>query len=148
MTPPIHRVLIVDDDADTLELLRMAVEEMPYESTLVPRGIDALIEIFEAYKQEKPFNVLVLDCAMPLVDGFTVAKIVRLLERSDITTQRMRIGFFTGFPETVEQSTLLQEVGADAYWRKPDDAQNLPHLIASWLKVEVKRDANLPTRSD
>jgi CheY-like chemotaxis protein len=133
--------LILDDDESTLEMLAAAVVKFPFEVVFASRGIDALIAIFEGYRDELPFSVLVLDCALPLVDGFTVAKAVRLLEKSDITTGRARIGFFTAYPESVERSTLLQEVEAEAYWRKPDDAAELPEVIASWLKLEVGKTA-------
>jgi two-component system sensor histidine kinase/response regulator len=139
MTSPTPRVLIVDDEPDTLDLLRAATRHMPYEAVFAASGIDALIQIFEAYRDGRPFSVMVLDCALPLVDGFTIAKAVRLMEKSEITSQHARIGFFTAYPEDVERSTLLQEVGAEAYWRKPEDAAELPKVIASWLKLEVPK---------
>ncbi len=139
MTSQTPRALILDDEPDTIALLRSSFRGMPYETVLVERGIDALAAIFEAYKAGRPFAALVLDCALPHVDGFTIARIVRMIERTELVSKPMKIGFFTAYAETVEQSTLLQEVGADAYWRKPDDIIDLPFLIASWLKVEVER---------
>lgn len=144
MTSETPRVLVLDDDEATLEMLAAAFRKFPFEVVFTSRGIDALIAIFEGYRDEMPFKVLVLDCALPLVDGFTVAKAVRLLEKSDITKARARIGFFTAYPESVESSTLLQEVEAEAYWRKPDDAAELPEVLASWLKVEVGRAGASP----
>jgi hypothetical protein len=43
-------------------------------------GLDAAVAIFEAYKAEEPFAALILDCALPRLDGFTLAKIVRIAE--------------------------------------------------------------------
>lgn len=144
MTSPMSRVLILDDDETTLGLLRIAFGKMPFETVLVDRGIDALVAIFEAYRDDRPFDILVLDCALPRIDGFTVAKMVRLLETTDITFRRAKIGFFSAFSETVEQSTLLAEVGAEAYWRKPEDVTDLPYLVASWLKIEIAKGTLSP----
>jgi len=139
MTSQTPRALVLDDEPETVELLRTSLGAMPFETVLVERGIDALIAIFEGFRDERPFAVLVLDCALPHVDGFTVAKIVRMIEATKLSTQQQaKIGFFTAFPEDVERSTLLQSVQADAYWRKPEDVNELPFLIASWLKVEVR----------
>ncbi len=111
----------------------MALASMPYDATYVSSGVDALIAIFEAYKARDPFYALVLDCALPHFDGFTIARIVRMAEATGISP-RAKIGYFTAFTKTVEQSTLLDEVGAEAYWRKTEDVANLPELIRLWLE--------------
>ena len=101
------KILILDDDTDIIALLVQAFRPLP-------------------------FDALVMDCALPRLDGFTIAKIVRLAETTGVS-KRTKIGYFTAFPKTVEQSTLLEEVGAQAYWRKPEDTGNLPTLISLWL---------------
>lgn len=128
-----QKILLLDDDHDTADLLRIAFSSMPYEATVVSSGLDALILIFEAYRAGEPFAALVLDCALPYFDGFTIARMVRMAEGTGITP-RAKIGYFTAFSKTVEQSTLLEEVGAEAYWRKPEDSANLPTLIDLWLE--------------
>lgn len=134
MTSPTRRkILILDDEEATLELLRIGFASGPYEVKLVDSGIQALIEIFEAYKVNAPFEALILDCALPRLDGFTLARMVRMAEAAGIGP-RAKIGYFTAFAKTVEQSTLLEEVGAEAYWRKPEDSANLPTLIGLWLE--------------
>jgi two-component system sensor histidine kinase EvgS len=127
-----RKILILDDEESTLELLQFGFREFPYEAVFCSSGLDAAIAIFEAYKAEKPFDALILDCALPRLDGFTLAKIVRLVESIGLG-RRSKIGYFTAHSKTVDQSTLLDEVGAEAYWRKPEDMENLPKLIALWL---------------
>jgi len=127
------KILLLDDDEATAQMLEIAFASMPYNATVVTSGIDALIKIFEAYKSGEPFDALILDCALPRFDGFTIARIVRIAERTGISP-RAKIGYFTAFAKTVEQSTLLEEVGAEAYWRKPEDSANLPQLISLWLQ--------------
>lgn len=135
-----QKILILDDDTDVIALLAKAFRGLPYETVFVTSGVDAVQVIFEAYAEKKPFDALIMDCALPHLDGFTIAKIVRLAEETGVS-KRAKIGYFTAFAQTVEQSTLLNEVGAEAYWRKPEDTVNLPALIHRWL------DQNSATRS-
>ena len=127
-----RKILILDDDAEVIALLAKAFQPLPYESVFVSSGVDAVITIFEAYAEKKPFDALIMDCALPHLDGFTIAKIVRMAEATGVS-KRAKIGYFTAFAQTVEQSTLLAAVGAEAYWRKPEDTGNLPKLIQLWL---------------
>jgi DNA-binding response OmpR family regulator len=127
------KILILDDDAETLALLATRLADEPYSFEFVGSGCAAVSAIFEAYDLGDPFDAMILDCALPRLDGFTIARIVRLAETTEVAP-RARIGFFTAFTQTVEQSTLLAEVGADAYWRKPEDVVELPQRMAEWLR--------------
>lgn len=127
------RILILDDDDDILTGLKHAFASMPYDVVFCSSGIDAAITIFEGYRDNNPFDALVLDCALPRLDGFTLARIVRTCEKIGLS-KRAKIGYFTAFTKDVEQSTNLEEVGAEAYWRKPEDILNLPKLIQLWLE--------------
>ena len=128
-----QKLLILDDDPEIISLLERGMRELPHEAVFATSGIEAAILIFEAYNEGKPFNALIMDCALPRLDGFTLARIVRVAESAGLS-KRTKIGYFTAFQQTVEQSTLLQEVGAEAYWTKPEDTGNLPTLIALWLE--------------
>lgn len=131
------RVLLVDDEPETLELLKMRLANAPFHATFCETGIEAIYQIFKAFRRRWCYDVLVLDCAMPHFDAFTIAKIVRLAEKTDIVPGcRSKIAVFTAFPETVEQSTLVAESGIDKYWRKPHDIVELGRYIAEWLKED------------
>jgi CheY-like chemotaxis protein len=132
-SPTRRKILILDDDETTLGLLQIAFKSTPFDVTFVNSGIQAAIEVFEAYRANAPFDALVLDCALPRLDGFTLARIVRVAEAAGVGP-KAKLGYFTAFQKTVEQSTMLEEVGAEAYWRKPEDMANLPQLVSLWLE--------------
>src|SRR4051794_38223378 len=96
------KILILDDEVETLALLATKLASEPYELEFTDSGCKAVVEIFEAYDLGAPFDALILDCALPRLDGFTIARIVRLAESTGLAP-RAKIGFFTAFPETVEQ---------------------------------------------
>ena len=60
------RLLIVDDDADILEALAVVLEGK-HEVTTASNGIEAL-----GLLQSRPFDAMVLDLMMPLMDGETL----------------------------------------------------------------------------
>ena len=130
------KILLLEDDDDTLALLNHTLSAH-FEVTSFSRGIDAIVEIFKGYRDGFQYDALVLDCALPYFDGFTIARMVRAAEKTEIVNKPVKIGFFTAYTKTVEQSSLLQEVRADRYFRKPEDIARLPELIVEWLAPKV-----------
>ena len=125
-----QRLLILDDDEDILPMLVASLSD--FEVRAFSRGLDAVIAIFDAYKNGTPFDCLLIDCALPHFDGFTITKIVRLAESTQIAP-KAKIAVITAYPKTVEQSTLFEDSGADEYLRKPEDVVDLPLLLNEWL---------------
>jgi CheY-like chemotaxis protein len=70
-----HRVLIADDHHGSLEALEMLFRMRGYEVDMARDGIEA-IELAQAV----PFDVAVLDIAMPGRDGYAVAREIRGLQ--------------------------------------------------------------------
>jgi CheY-like chemotaxis protein len=130
------RVLVVEDNPDTHDLLRAALAraDCGADFEFADGGPVACEIYFRALGSGRPFGALILDCALPHLDGFGVARIVRACEENCGIAGRARLAFYTAYDQTVERSSLLGEVGADAYWRKHEAAERLPDLICSWLE--------------
>jgi two-component system OmpR family response regulator len=65
-------LLVVDDDADTLELATMVLANAGHKVTPVERGLDALAEV----AKDRP-DLVLLDVVLPDMDGFAVARKLR-----------------------------------------------------------------------
>lgn len=122
------KILVVDDTEDTVEILGASLSRY-FEVECYTRGIEALTAIMASIRDGKQFDFLLLDAAMPHLDAFTIAQIVRLVENTGLTKTRHRIGVLTAYAETVERSSLLERSGIDFYWRKPEHIVELPQLI-------------------
>jgi two-component system alkaline phosphatase synthesis response regulator PhoP len=132
-----RRILLLEDDPDLLKMMTLHLGGHGYDVTPCESGLCAVIAYLGAIEKAAPFEVLLLDCALPFFDGFTVAKIARITESTGIVNgHRSRVAFFTAFPHTVERMTLVQELGGERCWRKPDDIVELPQLIEEWLSEE------------
>lgn len=129
--PAAPRILIVDDDARLLTMLRSAVEEA------VP---DAVVEVardgYEALVQVGMFrpDVLVLDLRMPRLDGFEVCR--RLKARPD--TRSIRILAITAYPERDVRAAILA-CGADAFLEKPFEVDEFRTQVLPLLRDQVGR---------
>jgi two-component system alkaline phosphatase synthesis response regulator PhoP len=67
-----RKILLVDDEIDFLELMKIRLEAGGYEVITANNGKEAL----EIFKKEKP-SALLLDIMMPEIDGLSVLKEVR-----------------------------------------------------------------------
>jgi DNA-binding response OmpR family regulator len=109
------RLLIVEDDNDISNMLRIYFTGLGFEVDTALRGSIAL----EKTRQNMP-HLIVLDIMLPDIDGFEVCRILRTNTR----TSHVPIIFLT---QKDERSDKLQglELGADDYITKPFDIEEL-----------------------
>ncbi|MCI0520214.1 MAG: response regulator [Chloroflexi bacterium] len=109
------RLLIVEDDPDISNMLRIYFTGQKYDVDVAQRGSHAL----EKTRQYLP-HLIVLDIMLPDIDGFEVCRSLRTNTR----TSHVPIIFLT---QKDERSDKLQglELGADDYITKPFDIEEL-----------------------
>ena len=130
------RVLIVDDEPDILLMLRVNLEADGFETALAADGETALKRI-----AEEPFDVILLDVMMPVLDGWGVLE--RLAERPD--PPRAIVVSARSSPRDVARALGS---GAAAYVTKPFSPSELSELITRLLQLsrdelETERQAAL-----
>ncbi|MGH7217416.1 MAG: response regulator transcription factor [Nitrospiraceae bacterium] len=125
------KILIVEDEHDILQLIKLYLEKEGYQTVSAKTGMDGLRQA----KQEKP-NLVVLDLMLPEIDGFEVCK--RL--RSAPATAMLPIIMLTAKAE--ESDTIIGlELGADDYITKPFSPKTLVARIkALFRRLEQKPD--------
>jgi len=109
------RLLIVEDDFDISNMLRIYFDSQGYETIVAPRGEEAL----EVCRRKLP-NLVILDIMLPDINGYEVCR--RL--RANLRTSHIPIIFLTQRDERSDQIAGL-ELGADDYITKPFDLQLL-----------------------
>jgi DNA-binding response OmpR family regulator len=67
-----ERVLVVDDEWQTVELVRTELARHGYEVTTAANGAECLMQI----DQNRP-DLVVLDVTMPVLDGYRVLEVIR-----------------------------------------------------------------------
>lgn len=110
-----HRILIVEDDSDISNMLRIYFSGQGYDVDIAPRGSDAL----DKTRQGLP-HLIVLDIMLPDIDGYEVCR--RL--RTNTRTSHIPVIFLTQKDERSDKLHGL-ELGADDYITKPFDIEEL-----------------------
>ncbi len=116
-----ERILIVDDDRNICELLRLYLEKEGYETFIANDGEAAL-----AAYDEKKFDLVLLDVMMPRVDGWEACRRIRAKGNTPII-------MLTAKGETFDK-VLGLELGADDYVVKPFDTKEVVARIKAVLR--------------
>jgi PleD family two-component response regulator len=119
-----HKILIVEDDLDVAEMLNAYFRVQGYEVFTVNWGEDGV----RAGQTILP-DLVILDIRLPDIDGFEVARRLRV----DRRTNEIPIIFLTEKRERVDRLQGF-EVGADDYITKPFDVQELRLRVRNALK--------------
>lgn len=115
------KILVVDDDLNICELLRLYMEKEGYNVAIANDGEQAL----SVYKQFNP-DIVMLDIMLPKKDGWEVCREIR---RTDDTP----IIMLTAKGETFDK-VLGLELGADDYMVKPFDTKELMARVKAVLR--------------
>jgi len=117
------RVLIVDDEVDTLKLFKLMMELSGFETYTTLNSLEALT----LARVEQP-DVVLLDIMMPPPDGFQLSKMLR----ADPETRQLPIIFVTAYPALDLEDRRLAS-GGDLVVNKPVGMDDLLNAIT---KVE------------
>lgn len=123
------KILIVDDDQNICELLRLYAEKEGYTVSLAHDGRKAV----ECFEQEAP-DIILLDIMLPELDGWQVCREIRKKSQCPII-------MLTAKGETFDK-VLGLELGADDYVVKPFETKEVLARIKAVLRRSGKQDPN------
>lgn len=116
-----NKILVVDDDKNICELLRLYLEKEGFEVSLAFDGREGI----ETFNKINP-SLILLDVMMPNVDGWQVCREIR-------KTSQCPIIILTAKGETIDK-VLGLELGADDYVVKPFDSKEVVARIKAILR--------------
>ena len=116
-----ERILVVDDDTNICELLRLYLEKDGYEVSIANDGGEA-VKMF----QELSPDLMLLDIMLPVLDGWQVCREIRKFSDKPII-------MLTAKGETFDK-VLGFELGADDYVVKPFDAKEIVARVKAVLR--------------
>lgn len=127
LTPPaagsLGRVLVVEDNAVSQRVARGLIERMGYQVDLAGDGKRAVESI-----QRAPYDVVLMDCSMPEMDGYEATREIRKLERG--SSRRVIIAMTAS--AFAEDEARCRAAGMDDYLTKPIDPVLLRATLARW----------------
>jgi len=129
------RILVVEDDGDISNMLKIYFTAQGYEVIVAAKGNDAL----ERTRKQLP-SVIVLDIMLPDIDGYEVC--TRL--RKTLRTSHVPIIFLTQKDERSDRIAGL-EMGADDYITKPFDIEELRLRVEGAMRRAKRENLTNPT---
>jgi DNA-binding response OmpR family regulator len=125
-----HKVLIIEDDADIVELLSIHLNDLDCEIASVSEGRRALV-----LATEQPFDLIILDLMLPGLNGMEICRRIRQTDR------HTAIMILSAKSEEIDK-VLGLETGADDYLTKPF---SIREFIAR-VKVIFRRHEDLSAK--
>ena len=139
-------VLLVEDNAVNAFISAASLESMGVVSVHATNGNEAV----NLYR-ERRFDAVLMDCEMPVMDGFTATRMIREFEAQS-GQARTPIIALTANALTGDREHCLKQ-GMDDYLSKPIELRQLGVLVAKWLGSDLPAanannesiDATVPT---
>lgn len=114
------RILVVDDEVQLVEMVKMRLEASGYDILCAYDGQDGL----DKAKKDKP-DLIILDLMLPKMDGYKVCGLLK----NDSRYSKIPVIMFTAKAQD-EDEALGRELGAEAYVTKPFE----PKLLLDKIK--------------
>lgn len=127
------RVLVVDDDDVNRLVLFSMLRKMGIHAEIAKNGKEALYLL-----TKNPYDVIFLDCLMPVMDGFTACRVFRLWEeknKSPGRCHRVPVIATTALTSDEDRRKCFAS-GMDDYLSKPVTSGNIQKVLFRWLKTE------------
>lgn len=124
------RILIAEDNPVNQELISEMMNLMGVNFDLVDNGQEA----FDAFSKDQ-FDVLLMDCQMPVMDGFDATRTIREFEKTRNVSKRIPIIALTANALEGDRERCL-ECGMDEYLSKPVSAHDLHEMLSLWLELK------------
>lgn len=117
------RILVVEDNLDSYELMRFALERSGYETFLAVNGLDGV----NAARQRVP-DLIIMDLSMPIMDGWTATSLIR----EDKKTSMIPVIAVTAYSQPGDRVRALN-MGCNEYVTKPMNLTDLVATVGSWV---------------
>ena len=134
-TPLDARILLVDDCTDNQRLFCMLLEQAGSKVTIADNGKQAVDRVEDAQRGSEPFDIVLMDMQMPIMDGYQATT---LLRKKGYT---LPIVALTAHAMATDREKCLAS-GCDEFLSKPIDRKRLIETVRSVL--ERHRTSTVP----
>ncbi len=133
------RVLVAEDNESNLVVARAHLERVGVSVSVATDGRQALNLLMDEH-----FDLVLMDCQMPLIDGFDVTR--RLREHEEGTGRHLPVVALTANALDGDRDRCLA-LGMDDYLAKPYTGEEMLAILRRWLPMERRRNASEPVLS-
>ena len=131
------RILLTEDDPINQEVASVMLESMGYEVVIANNGADAV----DAMLQDNNFDLILMDCQMPVMDGFNATRTMR---KNDVSTPIVALTANA----TEDDKDLCLEAGMDDFLTKPIYQTDLSRVVQQWVSNSSGSSEKPPGEND
>jgi len=125
------RILMAEDNAINQRVGKLILQRAGFSIDLVADGSEAL----EAHRSN-PYDLILMDCQMPVMDGFEACRHIRELEQRQPAIIAVTANALVG-----ERDKCLG-AGMDDYLSKPFQAEQLVAIVKKWVNNRLGSHAD------
>jgi len=126
-----RRVLLAEDNPVNVEVAKAMLESLGIEATCARNGQEALQAV-----RSGAFDAVLMDCQMPVMDGFAATAAIRREEREAGRARTLPVIAITANALQGDREACLA-AGMDDYLSKPFTQQQLAAVIGRWVAVPL-----------
>ncbi|KAK9474725.1 uncharacterized protein V1510DRAFT_438414, partial [Dipodascopsis tothii] len=125
-------ILVVEDNMINQKIAMSVLKRLRYRARAVDNGAEALVALDQAVDADEPYDLVLMDCQMPLIDGYEASR--RLRRHPDPRISKMPVIAMTANAVTGDKELCLA-AGMSDYLSKPVKSGTLEAMIRRWLQI-------------
>jgi two-component system sensor histidine kinase/response regulator len=137
----VQRILVAEDSRTNQDVARAILRKLGYRADVVANGREALEALTRV-----PYDLVLMDCQMPEMDGFEATRAIRRGE-SGVLNPKIPIVAMTAYAMQGDREQCIK-AGMDDYTPKPIQPKELATLLSRWLSPAGDTIPETPLLSD
>ncbi len=136
--PENTRILLVEDNRVNQMVASGLLQNLGLSADIANNGQEAL-EMLEKSAEDQPYSLILMDCQMPVLDGYAATGKIRSGEAGERYHSIPIIAMTANAMEGDRDQCLLS--GMSDYLSKPIDSERLYNMLCKWIAVEGDPDS-------
>ncbi|EDQ87916.1 uncharacterized protein MONBRDRAFT_26982 [Monosiga brevicollis MX1] len=125
------RILLAEDNPLNVQIALRFLDSMGMKDVILARDGQQAVDKFAT---EGPFDLILMDCQMPNLDGFAATKLIRRYEHEHLLGREVPIVAMTAFSLPEDQEKCLDQ-GMNDYISKPFTKERMREKVTQWLRA-------------